>query len=149
MCPECPLSLRPPAGVGRRLVAHLVDVGLFATPLLLLSAAGRLVNAVDGGAGLSLWLTLMAFAAPVIVQVAMQLSRGRSVGKFWLGLRVINVDGTPMDAGRLLVLRNGVPLLVSGLCGLLPVVDAVMFLMPPHQRWTDTRLGARVIEDPR
>lgn len=160
ICPECPLNLRPGAGVGRRLLAHLIDVGLFFVPTLLVIIVGLVIgmhsaltprrfSEVPLGEALNGWALLFALFVPVIVQAAMQFVKGRSLGKWLLGLRVIDDDGTPMDPVRVILLRNAIPLLVSGVCGLFPLVDVVMFLMPPHQRWRDKHLHARVIEDPR
>lgn len=128
----------PPVGapVLRRLAAHLLDVGLFIGPWALGTAVDPAVS-------------FGAIVASAVAQVAMQFVKGRSVGKWLLGLRVIGEDGLPMDAGRLLLLRNAIPAIVFGFCGIVALVDVVLFFMPPHQRLLDKYLRARVIEDPR
>jgi uncharacterized RDD family membrane protein YckC len=158
-CPSCPYELRPPAPITRRIAAHLVDALTFVAPFPLALTLSLWLARDDQLAPRPMmkvrlgevngWLLFSALMAPFIVQLVFQLARGRSVGKWLLGLRVVEERGRPANPFILILGRNVGPLVLYGLCGVFPLIDLVMFFLPPHQRWRDKVLGLRVIEDPR
>lgn len=99
--PEGALLPLTPAGFGVRILAQLLDIlirfGITAVIFILLSLLGGL------GVGIALILTfLLEWFYPVFFEVTRQ---GRTPGKKWMGIRVVNDDGTPITFGPSL-LRN-------------------------------------------
>jgi uncharacterized RDD family membrane protein YckC len=99
--PEGALLPLTPAGFGVRVLAQLLDIliryGIMIALFVLLSLLGRM------GTGFALILTfLIEWFYPVFFEVSRQ---GRTPGKKWMGIRVVNDDGTPITFGPSL-LRN-------------------------------------------
>lgn len=90
-----------PAGFGVRVLAQLLDIliryGIVTVLFIVLSLLGRM------GTGIALILAfLLEWFYPVYFEVSRQ---GRTPGKKWMGIRVVNDDGTPITFGPSL-LRN-------------------------------------------
>lgn len=99
--PEGALLPLTPAGFVVRAAAQLLDVliraGITAGLAIVFSALGKM------GTGLTLILMfLLEWFYPVFFEVA---RNGRTPGKKWMGIRVVNDDGTPITFGPSLV-RN-------------------------------------------
>ncbi|HSC68281.1 MAG TPA: RDD family protein [Cellvibrio sp.] len=99
--PEGALLPLTPAGFGVRTLAQLLDIliryGIVTVIFIVLSLLGRM------GTGLALILMfLLEWFYPVFFEVTRQ---GRTPGKKWMGIRVVNDDGTPITFGPSL-LRN-------------------------------------------
>lgn len=99
--PEGALLPLTPAGFGVRAMAQMLDIlirlAITAAIFTLLSLLGRL------GTGIALILTfLLEWFYPVYFEISRQ---GRTPGKKWMGIRVVNDDGTPITFGPSL-LRN-------------------------------------------
>ncbi|MEN0039114.1 MAG: RDD family protein [Cellvibrio sp.] len=99
--PEGALLPLTPAGFGVRILAQLLDIlirfGITAVIFIILSLLGGM------GVGIALILTfLLEWFYPVFFEVTRQ---GRTPGKKWMGIRVVNDDGTPITFGPSL-LRN-------------------------------------------
>jgi uncharacterized RDD family membrane protein YckC len=99
--PEGALLPLTPAGFGVRVLAQLLDIliryGIVTVIFIVLSLLGRM------GTGLALILAfLLEWFYPVYFEVSRQ---GRTPGKKWMGIRVVNDDGTPITFGPSL-LRN-------------------------------------------
>lgn len=99
--PEGALLPLTPAGFGVRALAQLLDVmiryGIITILMIVLSLLGRM------GTGLGLILMfLLEWFYPVFFEV---VRNGRTPGKKWMGIRVVNDDGTPITFGPSL-LRN-------------------------------------------
>jgi uncharacterized RDD family membrane protein YckC len=158
-CPACPFHLRPAASIARRIGAHALDSLSFVAPVVVVIVIGLWLATDDQLAPRSLsevplrevngWSVLAALSAPFVLQLVMQLSAGRSLGKWVAELRVVDERGGPVNPVILFLGRNVGPLVLYGLCGIIPLIDLVMFFIPPHQRWRDKVLGLRVIDDPR
>jgi uncharacterized RDD family membrane protein YckC len=111
--------------VGRRLVAHLIDViilGIFQSLILIeISAMGLhssgMTTTTQGDAydRFAYWLThLDTYAVlqvgvitliPLVYFILMEAVQGATVGKMVLGIRVVNLDGSEMSWGQAIV-RN-------------------------------------------
>ena len=95
-----PLELRL-AKLPSRALAISIDLALvFAAAILMGIAISAVVSTVDAALGAA--LTLVGFVAlfvgvPTLVET---LTRGRSLGKLALGLRVVRDDGGPCGSGR-------------------------------------------------
>lgn len=99
--PEGALLPLTPAGFGVRALAQLLDIliryGIVIVIFIILSLLGRM------GTGIALILAfLLEWFYPVYFEVSRQ---GRTPGKKWMGIRVVNDDGTPITFGPSL-LRN-------------------------------------------
>ncbi|WP_039914921.1 RDD family protein [Cellvibrio mixtus] len=99
--PEGALLPLTPAGFGVRALAQILDIlirfGITTVIFIVLSLLGRM------GIGLALILTfLLEWFYPVFFEIA---RNGRTPGKKWMGIRVVNDDGTPITFGPSL-LRN-------------------------------------------
>lgn len=99
--PEGALLPLTPAGFGVRILAQLLDLMIrfciTAMLFILLALLGGM------GVGIALILTfLLEWFYPVLFEVTRQ---GRTPGKKWMGIRVVNDDGTPITFGPSL-LRN-------------------------------------------
>jgi len=99
--PEGALLPLTPAGFGVRAAAQLLDVlirmGITLGLAIIFSLLGKM------GAGLTLILMfLLEWFYPVFFEIA---RNGRTPGKKWMGVRVVNDDGTPITFGPSLV-RN-------------------------------------------
>lgn len=99
--PEGAMLPLTPAGFMVRSLAQIIDIlirfGITLAMFMLLSLLGKL------GSGIALILAfLLEWFYPVFFEVSRQ---GRTPGKKWLGIRVVNDDGTPITFGPSL-LRN-------------------------------------------
>jgi len=99
--PEGALLPLTPAGFGVRALAQLLDImiryGIIVVIAMLLTLLGGM------GKGMTLILAFLCeWFYPVYFEVARQ---GRTPGKKWMGIRVVNDDGTPITFGPSL-LRN-------------------------------------------
>lgn len=99
--PEGALLPLTPAGFGVRVLAQMLDIliryGIVIVIFIVLSLLGKM------GTGIALILAfLLEWFYPVYFEVSRQ---GRTPGKKWMGIRVVNDDGTPISFGPSL-LRN-------------------------------------------
>lgn len=134
-----PLDL-PRAGIGSRVVATVIDLVL---QFLGLIALVVIDGAVGGGTDDA------ALAAVLIVEVVLVLAgypilsewlaRGRTLGKLWLGLRVVRDDGGPIGFRHALV--RGLSSLVLEKPGLLGGLGAAAGLITAAFSPRDKRIG--------
>lgn len=147
------LSLRL-AGVGERLLAHLVDAwfnfALFVSLWLLLLIMGALLlnrQGTDLMTSLGTTVVAVIFVAAGLLNTAYYLYfeirwQGQTPGKRWTQLRVLKDDGRPLDTQGALV-RNVLRLLDQTLgLGLLMVL-----LHPLEKRFGDLAAGTLVIKE--
>ncbi len=148
-CPHCPLSVRPTALLSKRLGAALLDLAVLALPVFLAAWAGRHLTQIPLSDGIGFIGLPVALAVPLCVQFGFQVALGRSIGKWALGIRVIDVGGEQADVVQVIVLRNAVPMLLYGFCGVPAIIDLVMLMGVDHRRLKDRIAKTRVIEDAR
>lgn len=140
------------AGRGTRLVAAMVDAFLLGG-LLLAAMKLPLLQSVfasqsSGWGALQIGSTLLGFALFLLVQGALLLRRGQTVGKFLFRLRIERSDGSKPDAFRLLGLRYGVGYLTAVnplLGGIYGLLDALLIFRPSRQCLHDSIADTRVI----
>ncbi|GAA1103054.1 RDD family protein [Nocardiopsis composta] len=90
------LDLRP-AGFATRTVALLIDVLLqFAALFGSLILVDSVQRGLDGAVAMAVQIGLMVLILVGYPTAIETLTRGRSVGKFALGLRVVGTDGSPV-----------------------------------------------------
>jgi two-component system, LytTR family, response regulator len=149
-CVRCTPEL-PLASPGSRLAATLVDRLASALPLAgtiligVLMSKGRpeaevaplLLVLVMGG--------MLASMSMVAWQLYLLLTTGQSLGKRLLGIQVVRTDGSPVELGRLLLLRNLAPaVLIIPSFGLFALANALPVLTAGrrclHDHLADTKV---------
>ncbi len=138
------------AGRGTRLGAVLLDglVNLVATgpglvwlvlTLVALSGQGALPNVESGSPDPETILNLvpqlagplLAVLVPLLVLVIMQVwlltTRGQTLGKMWLKIRIVRTDGSPPGFVHAILLRS----LVMQLIGMVPIVGGLVTVVDP------------------
>lgn len=87
----------PPAGLGTRLLAVVIDVVTNVVVLVLLVLLLlRVVEGSDPAFAATVVVLLSTLVLVIVPAVVETLSRGRSLGKWALGLRVVRDDGGPI-----------------------------------------------------
>jgi uncharacterized RDD family membrane protein YckC len=123
----------PRAPLARRLAAALVDgvvTGLFllAFCLVVMGDVGVMSDPVRMSDDVVRWkLMLGVWLAHPLVDGYLLATRGQTVGKWCLGIRIVRSNGDPASLRRLLLLRW----LPTCLVALLPGVGAWMWLVDP------------------
>jgi uncharacterized RDD family membrane protein YckC len=149
-CVRCTPEL-PLASPGARLAATLVDRLASALPI----AGGTLLGVLLGKgrpeeevAVLLLVLFMggmLASMSMVAWQLYLLLTTGQSLGKRLLGIQVVRTDGSPVDLGRLILLRNLAPaVLILPTFGLFALANALPVLTAGrrclHDHLADTKV---------
>ena len=95
---------QPLAGAGARLGARLLDGLVEGAPMLVGSIAGGLLLAANNGdsvTGLVLFgLGSLGFLALTIYQIVRLVKTGQTLGKKWLHIKVVRMDGGPVSFGN-------------------------------------------------
>lgn len=87
----------PPAGLGTRLLALIIDVVVYVVGLVVvLWALSQVPVELDGAAVSAVVLAVVVLVLVVVPATVETLSHGRSLGKLALGLRVVRDDGGPV-----------------------------------------------------
>jgi uncharacterized RDD family membrane protein YckC len=132
----------PRAGVGSRTVATVIDLALqffaiFALTLIDTVFVGGSTDTAGATAVLIVELVLVIAGYPIICE---WLTRGRTLGKLWLGLRVVRDDGGPIAFRHALV--RGLSSLILEKPGIVaPGVGAAAGLMTAAFSSQDKRIG--------
>ncbi len=139
--PEAVLLELPTAGVATRAFARLIDL---ATQAALMMVLAMLLGALGGGGGVAVIAIASLFFVLIVYPIGLEiLWRGRSVGKFFFGLRVVGVDGAP-EVPRQAVVRGLVALVdIYASLGFLALLSAMF--SPSSQRSGDLAAGTVVI----
>src|SRR3954452_5932613 len=132
----------PRAGVGSRTVATFVDLLLqfliFVVLVFIDTAFAGSADSAAASAVLIVEVVLVLAGYPILCE---WLSNGRTVGKLWLGLRVLRDDGGPIGFRH--ALARGLSSLVLEKPGLVPApgVGAAIGFIPPACSQPDKRIG--------
>ncbi|MFN0072993.1 MAG: RDD family protein [Chloroflexota bacterium] len=90
-------------GVGRRAVAIIIDgIVYFILAWIIAAATG---GTTSGGFELNGGPAFLSFALFLVYYVGLEMTRGATLGKMALGIRVLKEDGTPLDLQASLI-RN-------------------------------------------
>jgi uncharacterized RDD family membrane protein YckC len=121
-----------PAERSQRLIASVVDWFIVCLALPPGVIAGIAVGDEPGivagfVVGAFCWLCIE------IVQWSMIASRGQSIGKRVMGIRVIRISGQPVDFVYGVLLREWLPMLITGAVGAFSFVD-VLFIFRDDRR---------------
>ncbi len=140
--PEAVLLELPTAGVATRSFARLVDLVVQAA---LLTAMSMVIGLTGGPESLMVIAAIASgFVVLIVYPIGLEiLWRGRSVGKWVFGLRVVGVDGAP-EAPRQAVVRGLVALVdIYASLGFVALLSAMF--SPASQRTGDLAAGTVVI----
>lgn len=106
------------AGRLPRLLAQLADGAVYFVALLpaFIAVAQHEVGqpASDSGVALML-LSLCALLAVTVIHLMLLYRHGQTLGKRWIGIRIVRSDGDRAGLPRLLFLRGFVPGLIGGI----------------------------------
>jgi uncharacterized RDD family membrane protein YckC len=132
------------ASRGARFVARLLDNLLFSATVVPTAAALFFIEHVS-----KVWLVtgVIPFLFTVY-QCYLVTTSGQSVAKKWVGLRVVRLDGTPVDFVSGVVLREWVVFgvgLVPGIGMLARLADSVMIFGEDRRCLHDQLAGTKVI----
>jgi uncharacterized RDD family membrane protein YckC len=139
------------AGVASRVCAAVIDLGVQVLALVVIGIVLGLVSMAMGFDGGSLFDTYMAVILTMVLLgypvVAETFWRGRTIGKKWMGLRAVRVDGSPITV------RHATLRMMGGLVDkLLPPggVTGALFVLGTrrNQRVGDLLAGTIVVRDP-
>lgn len=145
LSPEKTILTYPLASVGRRILAHLIDVAVIFLILMAAQQVIGLLALIDADIAIGL-IMFISVATVFLYFIFLEgLWNGRTVGKAACGLRVRMVDGTPIRFGSALgrnLLRPGDFLPLLYFAGLLSA-----FTTPWSQRLGDLVAGTVVVRD--
>jgi uncharacterized RDD family membrane protein YckC len=123
------------AARGTRLAAAMIDgmlyVGVLLPGIVLMAAA----DGNDDGAILAAVVMGIAFFALAIYQMYLISTRGQSLAKKWLGIKIVKTDGTEAGFVHGVLLRAW----VMGFIGQIPIVGAIASLVDPLLIFGDER----------
>ena len=149
--PEAVVLELETAGLASRALAGLLDLAVQAGGLLLASIVITMIGFAIGDVSESflrtayaIAITLVLLGYPVVMET---IWRGRTLGKMWMGLRAVTVEGMPIT------LRHATLRMMGGLVDkLIPPggVTGALFVLGTrrHQRVGDLLAGTIVIRDP-
>ncbi len=136
------------AGIGSRILAHILDLVIF---LILFTGVSTFVGYLSTVVGMTLSYAVMTllttFGIFLYFFIQEGLWQGQTIGKKALNLRVISVDGTPitlLSAFYRTILRPGDFLPMFYMVGFITI-----FTNEKSQRLGDIAAGTMVIHDPR
>jgi uncharacterized RDD family membrane protein YckC len=137
---------QPLATPGARLGAHLLDGCLYFGAMMVLALPGAALG--DEAAGAFGFLGMLALA---VYQWYLLSTTGQSLGKKWIGVRVVKLDGSPVDFVSAVLLRSWAFYALSFVGGLLvvgailPLVDALMIFGDQRRCLHDHLAGTKVV----
>lgn len=146
-----PRSRRHLAGRIERLLASILDTLLYLPAFLWLALGNAAAFLTDnetvvpddrGAIGISLFLLSTLFV--LALQAFLLATRGWTVGKRVLKLRVESVHGGPADFVQLVVLRTLLPAVLGFCCGLFSLIDA-LFIFGEERRCLHDLLAGTVV----
>jgi len=143
-----------PAERGTRLAAVMLD-GLMTLPGMMLFIIPAVMMRAGGGArgpgligGIALGLGALYILALVVYQIYSLSTRGQTLGKRWMKIKVIKLDGAnPGFVGAVLlrVMVNGIISAVPYLGGIYGLVDILFIFREDRRCVHDLIAGTRVV----
>lgn len=130
----------PLAGRGARFGAVLIDGLLFLVPYLLIVFGGKAESSIlvlVGG---------LAVLALAIYQIVKAVTTGQTIGKKLVGVKVVKLDGSPVDFVSMFVMRM---LVGQGLLGIIPLyglIDPLFIFREDHRCIHDLVASTKVID---
>lgn len=154
LCPRCFSPTLNRANRGYRFLANALDSFVVSVPAIIGTIA---VMAVGGAFGhekknedlIGLFAMLGLFGGGVLgigLQIFMQVQFGQSVAKRLFKIKVVRVDGSPVELWRIILIRNVAVHVVSQLCGLISIIDAAM-IFGDEQRCLHDLMAETIVID--
>jgi uncharacterized RDD family membrane protein YckC len=124
------------AGRGERLLAKIVDRLLYIACFLPFFVAALMHEGPGLGAvaGMAAFLGFAAMLGLFVYNLALLGQSGQTLGKRWLGIRIVRNDGSAADLGRLFGLRMALPWLIAVFVGPLFTLPDVLCIFGREQR---------------
>lgn len=150
-CAQCAQQAQVLASLSSRFLANLVDQASIYLPVLIggtiffLFVSGSRGSS-DTAVGVTFMLTLGATLGVIGYQIYLAARGRQSIGKRWLGIRVVRSDGSPVDGGRMLLLRNGLWLVLNIITGLSSLIDVLFIFSEQRRCLHDHVADTKVIE---
>ena len=134
---------------GTRLIAHMVDSLANGLPLIAMMVLGFIVAASTGEEGAiyllaATGLGVLGSLAVLGYQLYLLSTIGQTLGKRMMGIQVRRTDGSPVDLGRLILLRNFVPWFINSACGIFFLVDA-LFIFGEERRCLHDQIADTIV----
>ncbi len=141
------------ADPGKRIAARFIDLILWTVMMSAISAVsgfGMLGIRAGAALGLSLLSGAIGVAAVISYETLMVSSRGQTIGKAALGIRVVRVDGQPMeraDAFKRIALFAvyAVPFLGMIVAGVMGVTSMVMIFSDEKKQALWDKLAETIV----
>jgi uncharacterized RDD family membrane protein YckC len=130
----------PLAGRGARLGAVFIDGLLFVVPYLLIVFGGKAESSI------LLLVGGLAVLGLAIFQIYKAVTTGQTIGKKLVGVKVVKLDGSPVDFVSMFVMRM---LVGQGLLGIIPLyglIDPLFIFREDHRCIHDLVASTKVID---
>ncbi len=137
-----------PAARGDRFISSLIDVFVVTLAMLLGVVVGVATGAAAGAeAGIIVGFVVAGLCAlgVEIWQWWLISSRGQSIGKRAMGIRIIRISGQPVDFVHGVVLREWVPMLINSFVGVFSLIDILFIFRDDRRCLHDLMAQTRVI----
>lgn len=153
-CPRCFTPTLNRANRGYRFLANVLDSFVVSVPgvivMIIVMVAGGAFNQREKNEDLVVLFGMLGlfggFAVGIAAQVFMQVRFGQSVAKRLFKIKVVRVDGSPVELWRIILLRNVVIHVVSQLCGLVSIIDGAM-IFGDEQRCLHDLIAETIVID--
>ncbi len=152
-CARCFTPTLNRANRGYRFLANFLDSFVVSVPAIIVMFV---VMAVGGAFGekknedligiLAMLGLFGGLALGLAVQVFMQVRFGQSVAKRLFKIKVVRVDGSPVELWRIILLRNVAIHVISQLCGLVGIIDGAM-IFGDEQRCLHDLIAETIVID--
>lgn len=144
-CNDClDASALVPASRSSRLAAQLIN----GVATLVPAAPVFLIGVLDEElATFLLSGVALGFLALACIQVYLLGTRGQSLGKLAMGIRIVSKDGTPAGLFALVFLRIIVPQFIAAFCGLFSLIDALSIFSADSRCIHDVIASTIVVRD--
>lgn len=147
-CFRCVPLTQQLAEPGTRLLALLVDQFAPLLPLFIGAVLSVLIDKTVGAGG-AVFSILGGLGVLGVLgyQLYLLATTGQTFGKRTLGIKVVRADGSPVDLGRLIFLRNIVPAVIGLVtCNLFSLIDPFFIFSADHRCLHDHIADTKVIK---
>ena len=137
----------PLASRGARLGARILDGLVESGPLILFIIVGTVMSGMNGGgsspgdrgavAGLLIGIGFLAYLGLFIYQVVRLVNTGQTLGKKWLGVKVVRMDGGPVSFGSHFL--RGLLISMAG------IIDFIFIFRSDHRCLHDLAAETKVV----
>jgi uncharacterized RDD family membrane protein YckC len=139
------------AGIGQRIGARLLDGLIIGLPLTVLVFAASDISEDRRTVSTPLWVQLVAAAVSALYEIVLIRTRGQTVGKRVLGIKVVRITDGALPDWTASVVRYVLPVVpvlipVPGLFLLSIVIYLAAVVHPLRQGWHDRAAGTIVVK---